>query len=440
MPELDILLDRAAQAVDLCKAAGAADCVASASRSRAVEFTTRDGRLEKVQESTSRSLDLRIYVDGRYSAHATTDLRPDVLEAFIAEAVALTRALQPDPFRCIPDPKLYEGRPDVDLALLDPALATLTQARREELCQAMDAAAHAHEKVISSSSTVQDGHGLAAAVSSNGFSGTAEEADVWMVAEATLKDEGDRRPSGWDYMGARRLADLADPTAVGSGALQRGLARLGAGKGPTGKLMIVVEPRAAGRLLGALLGPANARDLQQGTSFWKGRIGQALASDKLTVTDDPLIVGGFASRLFDGEGISARRLPILEAGVARNVYVDTYYGKKAGLDPTTGSPSNRVLALGTRDLTALIADVGEGVLVTNWLGGNSDSTTGDFSFGMEGHLVANGRIGASVGEMVATGNLVDLFKALVAVGNDPWRYAAALVPTLVFEGVQVSGA
>jgi len=165
-----------------------------------------------------------------------------------------------------------------------------------------------------------------------------------------------------------------------------------------------------------------------------------LASDKLTVTDDPLIVGGFASRLFDGEGISARRLPILEAGVARNVYVDTYYGKKAGLDPTTGSPSNRVLALGTRDLTALIADVGEGVLVTNWLGGNSDSTTGDFSFGMEGHLVANGRIGASVGEMVATGNLVDLFKALVAVGNDPWRYAAALVPTLVFEGVQVSGA
>jgi PmbA protein len=439
MPEVQLLLDRAAEAVELCKAAGADDCVAAASRSRSVEFTTRNGSLEKVQESTSRSLELRIYVEGRYSAHSTTDLRPEMLQSFIADAVALTRALQPDPFRVIPDPKLYEGRPEIDLQLSDPGLDGLTQARREELCKGMDAAARAHEKAISASATVQDGHSELAAVSSNGFSGTAAEGDVWMVTEVTLKDEGDRRPEAWDYMGARRLADLADPAALGGNALRRALARLGAVKGPTGKHTLVIEPRAAGMLVGALLGPANARSIQQGQSFWKDRIGQALASDKLTVIDDPLLVGGFASRLFDNEGISSRRLPILEAGIAKNVYVDTYYGKKAGMEPTTGSPSNRVIQVGELDLVALMRDVGEGLLVTNWLGGNSDSTTGDFSFGMEGHLIQGGVRGASVGEMVATGNLMDLFKALVAVGNDPWPFSSTLVPTLVFEGVQVSG-
>ncbi|MFH1469989.1 MAG: TldD/PmbA family protein [Pseudomonadota bacterium] len=439
MPETQMLLDRAAQAVELCKAAGADDCVAAASRSRSVEFTTRNGTLEKVQESTSRSLELRIYVEGRYSAHSTTDLRPEMLQSFIADAVTLTRALQPDPFRVIPDPKLYENRPQVDLELLDEGLAALTQARREELCKAMDAAAGAHEKAISASSTVQDGHAMLAAVSSNGFSGTAAEGDVWMVSEVTLKDEGDRRPEAWDYMGARHLSELADPALIGGGALQRAIARLGAGKGPTGKHTLVIEPRSAGRLLSSLLGPASARDIQQGHSFWKGRLGQALASDKLTVIDDPLLVGGFASRLFDNEGISSRRLPLIEAGIAKNVYVDTYYGKKADMEPTTGSPSNKVVALGDKGLAALMAEVGEGILVTGWLGGNSDPTTGDFSFGMEGHLIEGGMRAACVGEMVATGNLMDLFKALVAVGNDPWRYSSTLAPTLVFEGVQISG-
>jgi PmbA protein len=405
-----------------------------------VEFTTRDGKLEKVQESTSRALSVQIYAEGRYSQHSTTDLRPESLKAFLDEAVALTKALQPDPFRAIPDPKLFEGRPEVDLDLVDSGLGALTQAQRQQWCEAMDAAAGAHDSVISTESTVQDDHYMSAAASSNGFSGTSQETGVWMISSVSLQDEGDKRPSSYDYLGGHFLAELPDPAKVGDGALQRALARLGSVKGPTGNKTIVVDRRSAGRLLGALLSPANARTIQQGRSFWAGKIGQPLASDKLSIVDDPLLVRGFASRLFDGEGISARRLPIIEAGVAKNVYVDTYYGKKAGLEPTTGSGSNKVIALGEQDRAALLAEVGEGILVTGWLGGNSDSTTGDFSFGLEGHLIEGGQVGACVGEMNATGNLVDLFMHLVAVGNDPWEYSSTLAPSLVFEGVQISGA
>jgi PmbA protein len=132
-------------------------------------------------------------------------------------------------------------------------------------------------------------------------------------------------------------------------------------------------------------------------------------------------------------------MPVLEKGVLKNYYIDTYYGRKLEMPPTTGSPSNRILELGTKDLTGLIGDLSEGILVTSWLGGNSDTATGDFSLGVRGHLIEGGKIGAPVGEMNITGNLLTMFGSLAAIGNDPWKYSSLKAPTLVFEGVNFSG-
>jgi len=163
-------------------------------------------------------------------------------------------------------------------------------------------------------------------------------------------------------------------------------------------------------------------------------------SEQLTVVDDPLIKRGFASRHYDSEGISAKAIPIVQDGVIRNLYVDTYYGRKAGMTPTTGSASNRRLGTGDKSLGELLADVGEGIYVTSWLGGNADRTTGDFSLGLRGHMIENGRIGRPVGEMNVTGNLRDLFSRLEMVGNDVYPYASTLSPSLVFSDVDFSGA
>ena len=124
----------------------------------------------------------------------------------------------------------------------------------------------------------------------------------------------------------------------------------------------------------------------------------------------------------------------------RNLYVDTYYGSKLGARPTTGSGSNRVVAPGTRGRDALVAAARDGIYVTSWLGGNMDATTGDFSLGVRGHLIEGGALGAPCGEMNVTGNILELFSRLAEVGDDPWRYSATLAPTLVFDGVQFSGA
>ena len=438
MPDLQ---QRAHDAVALATSAGADGAWTTATRTREVEFTGRDGALEKVQENTSRSLSIELYVDGRYSTHSTTSLRPERLQSFVAEAVALTRALQPDPHRSLPDPALFAGRSEADLQLLDPAVDAMTTEQRQAWLDAIDAAARADERVISAMGYVSGSQSDGAMASSNGFEGGWSTSQVWVGASVTVRDEGDARPEGGRWIGARRLDQLYDGETLAKEALARATDRLGSQKGPTETTTMIVDPTAGGRLISSLLGAATARSVDQGRSFWAGTVGQALFGEHLSIVDDPLLPGGLGSQHFDGEGIASRSLPLVERGVVRNLYVDSYYGRKTGMAPTTGSRSNVIVAPSVdKDFAGLLRDIGEGIYVTSWLGGNSDSTTGDFSLGLRGHLVHKGQIGRPVGEMNVTGNLAQLFGQLVAVGNDPSPYRSMRVPTLVFEGVQFSGA
>ncbi len=432
--------NRAAQAVELAKRAGADEAWATAVQSRDVEFEFRDGRLEKVKDTTSRNLDIQVYADGRYSSHNTTDLGADRLDSFIAEAVAITRALEPDEHRRITPPELFRGRPADDLDLVDAAVAALTREQRLEWCEALDRVATDHERVISATAGVYDGTLESASVSSNGFQGLHAETYCWLGTGVTVRDVGDKRAEDWFYAGSQHIGALPSATEVGRNALERTLARVGSEKGPTGKTTMLVDSRAAGSLIGRLLRPASARSVQQGQSFFADILGKQVFSDKLTIVDDPLIPRGFGSRHFDAEGISAKYLPLIENGAVRNLYVDTYYGRKSDMAPTTGSPSNTVVVPGDRSLEALLREVGEGIYVTSWLGGNADRTTGDFSLGLRGHMIVNGEVGRPVGEMNVTGNLKDLFARLELLGNDVYPYSSTLSPSLVFADVDFSGA
>jgi PmbA protein len=438
--ELAALQERAEAAVELARAAGAEHAWATATSARSTQCQVRDGVLERMQHSHSRRLSVDLYVDGRYLSSSTSDLRDDSLRALLLEAVALARALQPDPFRALPDPALFAGRASVALDRVDPSLERFDAEARLALAQAMNARIAGKPGVLSATSTVGDGRAGAAHASSNGFSGADEGTWVSTASAVTLRGEGDRRPEGDMGAAARHLSDLPDPSWIADEALARARARLGATKGPTTTATLVVDRMAAGRLLGALLGPARGSAVQQGRSFWADRRGQALVSKALVLTDEPLLPRAMGSRLYDDEGIAARPMTVIEGGALRSLFIDTYYARKLGLRPTTGGSSNLVVKPGEGDLAEILADVGEGIYVTSWLGGNSDSTSGEFSLGLRGHLVRGGTIGAPVGEMNVTGNLLELFARLVRVGGDPWTYGTLHAPTLVFEGVSFSGA
>lgn len=190
------LAQRAGDSVEMARAAGANDAFASATRSRGVEVEVRDGEIEKLQESTSRGLSLRLYVDGRYATYRTSDLRPEPLRSFVRDAVAMTRALERDPFRVIPDPSLYEDRPTDDLELKDAAIVALTGEQRVAWCMEMSERTRHHERLVSATVGASDSHSLVASASSNGFSGHHERTSHWRGGNVTLREEGDARPAG----------------------------------------------------------------------------------------------------------------------------------------------------------------------------------------------------------------------------------------------------
>ena len=168
------LLDKAAGAVESLKRAGADEAWASVAQARNVEFSYRDGVLEKVQDTTAQGLAVAIYANGRYSSHQTTDLKEERLDGFLAEAVAITGALEPDPQRKITPPELYRNRPEDDLELTDDRVLVLDREQRLAWCETLDEGARKHQRVISATSRVRTVSQSEASVSSNGFSGTAE--------------------------------------------------------------------------------------------------------------------------------------------------------------------------------------------------------------------------------------------------------------------------
>ena len=421
---------------------GAKEAAATVNRSRNVSLEWRDGKVEKINEATTRGLSLQLYVDGRYSQVSSSDLRPEALSTFIADSVTMTRVLSEDPFRALPEPALYEGRASVDLQLDDPAYPTVTPEQRRKAAQQMEEAARAvkgAEAILSVSTGFDDTRTESFRVASNGFEGTRIDTVFFVSAQVSVKDADGRRPEDYSFGGARFLGEVPATAVVGREAAERAISRLGARKPPSAVVTLVIDNRAAGRLMGALAGPLSGASLQQKRSFLEGKLGQAIGSPLLDVVDDPLIPKAFGSRLYDAEGLAAKRRPVFEKGVLRSYYIDTYYGKKLNMAPTSGGTSNLAWTLGAKPQAAILKDVGEGILVTGFLGGNSNGTTGDYSLGVQGFAIRGGERAEPVGEMNIAGSMLDLMKKLTAVGNDPWPYSSNRTPTLVFEGIQLAG-
>ncbi len=438
----DELLEVTRRAAALALKRGATEVSAGAYSARHVEVSWRDGTIENVSEATTRALGLDLYVEGRFASVSTSDLRADALDRFVSDSIALARTLAPDPHRRLTDPELYRGQAEVDLELADPTHGELDAATRREWTERMEAAARSTpgaDQILSVTTSASDTRGESALVNSNGFEGTKRGTDFWIAADVTVKDPDGRRPEEHAVSGGRFRAALETPEAIGRRAAERALSRIGSRKGESGVLAMAVDNRASARLVSALLSPLAGAALQQKRSFLEGRLGALIGSPLLDLRDDPLVLRGLGSRLYDGEGIAARPFQVFEKGILRSYYVDTYYGRKMGVPPTTARSSNLGWTLGRRQREALLTDVGEGILVTGFLGGNSNATTGDFSLGVRGFRVRGGQLAEPVAEMNVSGNHLELWPRLSAVGDDPYPYSAMRTPTLVFDRVQLAG-
>lgn len=417
---------------------GADEVAVAISDSTGNHIEIREQKIDRLQESISNGLSLTLYVEKKYSSHSTNHLKKADLLKFVEGAVAATKYLSEDEFRYLPDPGRYYTGGGAELKTMDSTISSIDAKTKIDLArQTENEIFGSDERIVSISASYDDSVSNDVLVTSNGFRGENKSSFVGITASVSVKGVTGRPSDYWGEYGIH-FADLIK-TGIGKKALERTLKKLDPRKIASGKYQMIVDNIVVGNLLGPFISALYGSSMYQKNSFLTGKANTKVAGEILSVTDDPLMAGGFGSRHFDMEGIKAVKRELVENGVLRNYYIGTYYGRKLNLPPTTISPSNLLFRTGDKDQAALIRSVNKGVLVTGFNGGNCNGSTGDFSYGIEGFLIEKGVIVHPVNEMNISGNMIDFWNTLAEIGNDPYRYGAYLTPSMLFDKTDFSG-
>ncbi len=426
-------------AVDHALESGAQQAKSIITDSQNNSISVREEKIENLEQSIENGLTIFLYVDKKYSVHSTNRLdNKKELARFIDEAIEGTRYLAEDEYRSLPDPDLYYKGGGPDLKTFDDAYKSIDPQVKIDSAFAIEKEALGKdERIISVTASYNDGMMGGVIVTSNGFEGDMSNTYYSLSASVSVK-QGDARPSD-SWHESALFYDKLKSQGIGKTAMEKALKKLGQAKIESANMPMILENRLAGQSLGPLIQALNGSSIQQKNSFLIDMLEKKVGSDKLTLIDDPFIVSGRGSRLFDNEGLALQKRTIFEKGVLKAYYIDTYYGKKLGMDPTSGGTTNLVFETGDKNLEEMIASLDKGILVTGFNGGNSNGSTGDFSYGIEGFLIEKGKIIKPVSEMNITGNLLQLYKNLAEVGNDVYEDTAWRSPSLLFNDVAFSG-
>lgn len=428
--------------------AGADSCKAVLNRSTSDLIDTLNGSLDKVTHCGDCSMTLSIFAEGKFGTFSTNDLSDKGLQNFILTAVQITRLMNPDECRSLPDPERYFKGPvnssRTRLKLHDTAYYGLDGEKRKKL--ALDAALDFNApregyKLISEEGQYSDSEFDTLTMDSQGLVCAHEETSFEYASEVTIEaPDGSKQSSYW-WTSAPMLKDFK-PEGVGEKALSRAVMNIGAEPVESRKCTMVVSRDVSSKLVTPLLNALGGYAIQQNNSFLAGTLGKKLFGDGLSIIDMPERQGESGSRLFDSEGVAAREMPVIEKGVVKNYFINTYIAAKTGLKPTIEDAIRPVLmpfpetGLSQDDI---LAKCGEGILVTGFNGGNCNSATGDFSYGVEGFHFKYGKITRPISEMLITGNFLSLWANLLYAGGDARQCMAKLIPTLAFADVDFNG-
>ncbi len=370
------------------------------------EFSTlvRLGQVETLKESGSKAIGLRVFSGQRSASTHSSDFSRSGLDRMLNSAVELAKITSEDPFAGIPAQEQLGSLPG-NLDLYSPDVYSLPGAERM-YCS------------VSAVPIAQDEKG-------------GMQRDYW-------------------YSVARSLGRLESPEHVGQVAAQRTLRRLGARKVKTQHVPVIFDPLVATSILEHIFEGVNGDSVYRGASFLAGKLGQKIAASGVTVIDDGTIVGGFGTSPFDGEGVPSRRTVVIENGVLTSYLLNSYTAKKLGLTTTANAsrglagtpgigPGNYFLQPGPRTPQQVIADVKEGLYVTEFLGMGVNLVTGDYSRGASGLWISGGELTYPVEEITVAGNLKDMFLNISEVASDLEFRGAVASPTLRIDGLTVGG-
>ena len=341
----------------------------------------------------------------------------------------------------------------------------ITPSQRIEMARACEAAAMGFDARIQNSkgADFDSSRTLRVMVNSRGFSGSYRKSYCGFSASPIAQDASGAMQGGYWYSSARAARLLEDPEDIGREAARRALRKLGARRVPTQQCPVIFPPEMARSIMGNLLNAADGDAIYRNASMFAGKLGERVAGENVTMVDDgtlvherdladgsKMLVGGFGTSPFDGDGLPTRRTVVIERGILKELMLNTYVGRKLGMASTAkasrglaGAPGigggNYFLEPGNETPEQIIGDVKNGLYVLSTMGFGVNLVTGDYSQGASGLWIENGELAYPVEEITIAGNLKDIFMNVAAIGNDLEFRGSGAVPTVRVEGMTIAG-
>jgi PmbA protein len=413
------MADVARRAIEFASRKGASASEVEVSAAVGQSVTVRHGEVETVEYNRDKGLGITVYF-GRCRGNASTsDLATDAVERTVEAACAIARHTAEDEATGLPDrDRLYQGTPP-DLDLFHPWGLDVEEAI--EIARRSEAAALAVDKRITNSegATVSSYDSDFILANSLGFLDGFPNSKASIGCGVVAEEKGGMQRDYW-YTTHRNPAKLDPAEAVGRAAGGRAIRRLGARKLATLEAPVIFEANLAGSLIAHFVAAASGSSLYRESSFLIGRLGTQVFAPNVRVVEDPHMPGELASGYYDAEGVATAKRTVVDAGALNGWFLSSYSGRKLGLASTgnAGGNHNLLIEPGPDDFEALLRRMGKGLLVTDLMGQGVNPVTGDYSRGAVGFWVEGGEIRFPVEEITIAGNLLDMFKGIVAVGND----------------------
>ncbi len=404
-----------------------------------VSVNARLGDIETLEYHSDRGLSVTLYRNQARGSASTGDLRAESIRDCVNKAADIACFTQADEFAGLPDKE--------DLATQFPDLGLWQQVDIPideviDRAKAVEAAGLEYDSRIvnSEGGSFSASQGVSLLANSDGFVGRRWKTNYSQSCSYIGQDSAGMQRDYW-YDSKHALADLDSATVTGETAAKRTVARLGAKSIKTSKMPVIFSAEVAAGIIGHFVAAISGGNLYRNASFLKDRINTQIFSEAISLHEQPQLISGAASASFDSEGVATRDREIIRQGVLETYLLSSYSGRKLGMKTSGHAGGVHNLKVEAESITSkdLLADMGDGFLVTEVMGQGVNIVTGDYSRGATGFLVHNGEIIHPVDEVTIAASLTDMFMNLIAVGTDLDSRGKIHTPSILIREMMVAG-
>jgi PmbA protein len=434
------LQDAATLAIEYAKSRGATAADVEASTSVGQNITVRLDEVETIEHNRDKGLGVTVFIGQQRGNASTTDMSREAIQRTVDAALAIAKYTAADEFAGLPDADMLAQGPYPALELHFPWQPSVDDA--VAFCRQMEKAAFAVDPRVDNSegSTLSTYESDFVYANSLGFMGgyatTRHSASVTVIASS----EAGMQRDYW-YSVARDRNDLESAESIGVRAGKRAAARLNSRRAATGEAPVVFDATVSPSLIGAFVGAVSGSSLYRKSSFLLDSVGTQVFAKSVSIYEDPFVLRGLASGPFDAEGVATKARDVVRDGVLQGYFLSSYSARKLGLKSTGNAGGNHNLTVShdSLSLDELFKKMGRGLYVTETMGHGGNNVTGDYSLGAAGFWIEDGAIAYPVEEITIAGNLRDMFKGIVAVGNDALLYGSKRVGSILIDRMSIAG-